>query len=919
MLTRSYPYKVWETDHFLIHYYEENHLLLEETAKNLEAAYEEITAVLDAKPNRKLPFFLYTTHNEFEENRIVAVGEGTGGVTEAFKDRFLVFHDGTLRWLRHVIFHEFTHEIEFAILNAGFWKSARLLKSILYPLWIMEGMAEYFAGDIDKPTDLMYARDAATSQAAPAFKLKDLHNFNHLKPHQVTKAYKQSASVMEFIAEEYGREKLGLLLKAYRERFDITAVLLDVLGLDLDRFDRNYREWLEEKYDGLKQNLDEPVHYGAKLTASLGPLPTFRHSPVFAPDGSSIYYIALREGFPAIYEQQVAGGKTRIILGRQFKHFDWIALEERNLALSADGRYLYFIAEKKQKDYLYRYDLKTDDLARRAVGHFTALKSPHVNPLNPDELVLAAMENGFFDLLIFDFKTGSMKERVTADPQDDDYPVYLPDGSGLIYSTEIGLTKEGRSNRDLYLWQRRNRLAQRLTQGPLIEKTPAISSDGERVIFISDAGDAWDVYELSRSSGVVLKLTRTLTGIFSPSYKPATDAIMFAALRDGEIDVYLGERRYFLNEDVSSSFLAMPGKSLESVPLSVNYKGAYKSHFGTDLFFPALFFSTEGGLFALGYWQGSDLLGYHNVAGNLVLNTGSSLVDYSLDYTYSRWRPELSLIVKGAQIRDFAFISDQGENLRKREHLQMLVAGYPLDRFNRLETGVATAQRFDTFPSETEAISNYQEFRVLWRFVHDTTTAPYLVVTRGRRVAVGWRRAFDAGTFNLDYGTRFLEWHEFLPLMKDSTLGSRLVYKYSLGRDFEAFPLGGVGQVRGYPRERESERRRATLVHNLEFRFPLVPDLNYHMWYMFPDFYIKNIYLGLFSDQGVRFNDGARALLDDWPQRRRQDFFHAVGVSLKLNTFILETFPFFFSFEWAERTTRGGSIFYGSIAQYFKF
>jgi len=109
------------------------------------------------------------------------------------------------------------------------------------------------------------------------------------------------------------------------------------------------------------------------------------------------------------------------------------------------------------------------------------------------------------------------------------------------------------------------------------------------------------------------------------------------------------------------------------------------------------------------------------------------------------------------------------------------------------------------------------------------------------------------------------------------------------------------------------------LISNLECRLPLFPDVNYHMWYMFPDFYIKNIYLGLFSDQGVRWSVPTRELRDRWGELKKESFYHAAGVSLKFNTFVLELFPFFFSFEWAKRTTTGGSVFYGSVFQFFTF
>ncbi|MEK6544693.1 MAG: hypothetical protein AABZ44_09700, partial [Elusimicrobiota bacterium] len=891
------------------------------TADHLEDAYASVTAALGAKPEKKLAFFLYTNHNEFEQNRVVNVGEGTGGVTEAFKDRFLVFNDGSTRWLRHVIFHEFTHEVEFAVLNAGFWKSARLLKSILYPLWIMEGLAEIMSGEIDAPIDRMYANDAATSDSAPPFHIRDLHNFNHLKPNQITRGYKQGASMLEFIRDEYGQDKLGVILKAYRDRFDVDAVLIDVLGLDATRFDRNYNEWLEESYGAAARRQDEPSVYGERLTESKPPIPIFRKSPVTTHDGKSFFYISMREGFPGIYEQDIDSGKVRLRVGRKFGAYDWIAFEDGNLAISGDDRYVYFVGEKNQRDQLYRYDRAKGRLTHKAIEEFEALKSPAVDPQHPDEVAVSVMENGRYDIVIFDYAKGAVVERVTSDPQDDDDVEYLADGSGLLYSTEIAMTTSGVADRDLYLWRRSDRLAQRLSRNPGAERHPSVSADGRKVVFIADGSGQWDIYELDLASGKVARKTRVMTGVFAPSYSGASGDIMFSSYRDGEMDVYRGSAARFLDEDVSADFsaLAPPPEHEKTAVGLLKDPVAYKGSFGTDLFFPAFFFSTQGGLFALAYWQGSDFLGYHNMATNFAVNSGYGALEYSTNYSYSRYRTQYGLAFKGAQYRDPTLLSDQGEDLRKVEHAQMGFASYPLDRFNRVETGVTLVERYNYFPQDKFVLTNLQDLHWSLQFVRDTTSAPYLVVTRGSRFFAGFRKAFANGDYDIDYLTKYAEYHQYLPIGTDSTIASRFAVRQSYGTDYEVFPLAGQGGVRGYPRESEADARRSVVVNSLELRVPLFSDVNYHMWYMFPDFYFKNIYLGVFSDQGVRYNGRISDLTRDWKQHKDQDFLHSLGVSLKFNTFILETFPLFVSLEWAKRTATHGSIFYGSIFQYFKF
>jgi hypothetical protein len=145
----AFPWRVVSTPHFDVYTTPASDPFLPRAIEILESAHARITADLAVPIPERTPVFLFPTHNTFEQNNIVGeVGEGTGGVTEAFKNRLLIFHDGTDAWLRHVLPHEFTHVVEFEALYGGFWRSARLLKSPFYPLWFMEGLAEYESGDV---------------------------------------------------------------------------------------------------------------------------------------------------------------------------------------------------------------------------------------------------------------------------------------------------------------------------------------------------------------------------------------------------------------------------------------------------------------------------------------------------------------------------------------------------------------------------------------------------------------------------------------------------------------------------------------------------------------------------------------------------------------------------------------------------
>ena len=96
LIARKFDWHVAQTDHFDVYYYPGSEAWLPHVSEYLETSYSRVTKGLGIEIPDRSPFFLFLNHNEFEQNNIVDVGEGTGGVTEAFKNRFLVFNDGTL-------------------------------------------------------------------------------------------------------------------------------------------------------------------------------------------------------------------------------------------------------------------------------------------------------------------------------------------------------------------------------------------------------------------------------------------------------------------------------------------------------------------------------------------------------------------------------------------------------------------------------------------------------------------------------------------------------------------------------------------------------------------------------------------------------------------------------------------------------
>ncbi|MBI4396938.1 MAG: PD40 domain-containing protein, partial [Elusimicrobia bacterium] len=899
-------WNVISTEHFHIHYTAKSEPLVPFAAQYLEEAYRIVTARLAMPIPKKIPFFLFATHNRFEENNIADVDEGTGGVTEAFKNRLSVYNDGSLFWLKHVIFHEFVHVVQFETLYGGFWKSVRLLKSPFYPMWFTEGQAEYETEELDRGTEDLYLRDAAASQRL--YPLSALHGFSHMRPHEVTLAYKQGAAAVRFLDQEYGGENSRLLLKLMKEDIGLTSLVMELTRQDFAVFEKRYLEYLSDYYACQTEGLEEPEAYGRRLTPS-DILPVFNTSPAISPDGRFLAYLTDRHGTRELVLYDFQEQSHRILAGREWRKLENIQAEGRAISFSPDGRTLAFVGEKRQRDFLYLYDIKRDRL-RQVRTPFEQIRSPAFHPALP-RLAVVGMSRGFNDL--YEISTeGGVLRRLTNSLTDESDPMYSPDGRTLIFSEEAVAPElhEHGPERNLAALSLTERSADPvpLTDMPGSETAPVFTPDGRSIVFVAGPSSISNLYRLDPANGRspaallagavgrVTQLTRVIGGNFTPVLSPRDPSRMvFVSFRKTSQNIYLANPS-LMDPSVSLAELpaqpssrnwstldptateentapptepviaqrptaparsaagerpTAPADPLHRVPgtaagrdLFTGDPREYRFHASTDLFFPLLFYSTEGGLFVGGFWQWSDYLGNHGLQTTTEYASGDDSLDYQIQYQYKAFRPQFFLTSQGQQ-----FYLDFERTARTREYTHALTVSYPFDRFHRLDGTVGTVFRKETYGLFPEFNQEERENLFAASLTRETVIGRYLAVTSGNRSQYTYRAARPVFGGDLSYQTHVFELHQFTPTGREGTVAVRWLSGLSEGRNPQSFRLGGSDRLRGYSRFGAANEASRFTIANLEWR-PLLTYINYNGWFLFPDVSLKALYGALFTDIG---------------------------------------------------------------------
>ncbi len=135
------------------------------------------------------------------------------------------------------------------------------------PRWLAEGIAvyettaarPYWQMNLDFPFVLAFKN----RRLLP---LRDLDaGFNRpTNPGQVSLSYFQAAQVVEFIVQKYGREKLVSMFPKFRAGLKTPAVVDEVFGMDIDALDREFRDFIVQKYNLRNVDFDfEPEQIAA--------------------------------------------------------------------------------------------------------------------------------------------------------------------------------------------------------------------------------------------------------------------------------------------------------------------------------------------------------------------------------------------------------------------------------------------------------------------------------------------------------------------------------------------------------------------------------------------------------------------------------------------------------------------------------
>src|SRR6185503_16605298 len=276
-------FEVLKTEHFDIDYYPEGKEADEQAGRLAERWYARLSRILGHQFKQRQPIILYASQPQFQQTNTLggAPGEGTGGVTEAFKRRVVLPVGASLAETDHVLGHELVHAFQYDMTGHGKISETNYPAALNMPLWFIEGMAEYLSlGPVD-PHTAMWIRDAARQEKG----LPTIHQLDRTRYFP----YRYGQALWAYIGARFGDAVIGRTLRRLGPRTnDAEQVLKDVLGVDSKTLSADWHAAIKAAMEPAMVGRKLPDSYGAALVTEKGQGGKLNVGPVLSPDGDSL-------------------------------------------------------------------------------------------------------------------------------------------------------------------------------------------------------------------------------------------------------------------------------------------------------------------------------------------------------------------------------------------------------------------------------------------------------------------------------------------------------------------------------------------------------------------------------------------------------------------------------------------------------
>jgi hypothetical protein len=845
----NFAWRVYKSPHFEVYYYPEFEQHLARLVSYLESGYLKISTGLKHEMPKPVPVIFYKTHSEFRQTNLFPafVPEGVAAFTEPLLNRMVIPIDEPPDQLQGLITHELVHAFAFDLIPRGIGYG---IQQRPIPLWVDEGLADYFRG-IWEPLDLMMIRDAALSDNVPKLSRAEFQAFSGRL------VYNMGHAAFEFMEARYGKEGIRQFLYTLRKGIlggSTEELYKQAFRTTPEEFDAAFDKWLKERFKPFRDR-QRPDDFGRNLSPSpektsftqafgFAPSPSGEIAAVITAnrqDGEAdVVLVSLRDG--EVIKNLTAG------FDNEWESFginsEFVA--GRSIAFSPNGDHVGFFALTGKDRSFFLVSALDGGVRRKVRVPLDEVQAPCLLP-DGRTVLLAALKEGVSDIWSLDIETGAVT-NLTNDAYADNNPQVSPDGKLVVYERRIS------GNNKVYAFPLADPSRKtQLTFGPFDDSAPTFSGDGKRVYYSSNEDDDIpNVRSLDLQTGVIAQYTDVFGGTMAPAplKTPRGERLAFITYYKGEYLLHTKDTAEPIKEveqEVQTAAEGLvdfqPDVSHEVVPENKRRKRLFEGLY------------LEGrppinvGVTSSGNFYGGTSIALTDVLGDQLFQaTVLSVSSYRIyDGRYTNLAARLQYGVNvfdqtyffypyyaqyanyyGYDTRDLAIAT-------QRYTGGQVFAQYPLDTFRRLEFGLGVARVNEQFGDASVEqlvcqdaailgvpcfLNNGWQMPISARITQETTRFAEFGPLSGSTFSVGVTVAPGIGGL-LQRTTVDADLRKYLRLGGTTAL---LAFRgrgfYSTGDNPDFFYFGGNMELRGYPYYGLAGNQ--GFFANAEFRTPII-------------------------------------------------------------------------------------------------
>ena len=534
-----------------------------------ENAYYHLNQFFRHPILNRIPIIVYSSKQDFQSTNIIypLLTEGIGGFTETLRNRVSLPFDGSYKKFEEILIHELVHayinDIEGAFFRDPFLRS---LSSNL-PFWFSEGLPEYLALKGNDISNQKFIIDMIIND-----QLRDMEFLGGFF------AYRLGESLLVWIAEEWSDTKVTEYFYNIRTYPDIHNATKVTFGFDFTELQNKFRLYVKRKYSHMLNDTNVPWEIATRHTIAKETHAYQNIFPRFSPNGNDFIFFSSHKARTSILKGSTykLNNDKVVLIGERTARFEEFHFDRNNIVwlsnygISAqsdisnanslkdngtntaeqNNQTIAFVAKTAFADVIYFYDVERKRVVSEfSFPEFDSIYEIDVSPCNNFIAITAQKENKC-DLYIYNISTNELKQLT-----DDFYFAYSPawssDGQNIAFVSEryigplINNDNESIDSTHLFGKMAKNIYYCNVHTGDFFQIThdtydnyhPKWINDAQ-IAFITDKSGISHINIIDINENTRATVTNMLSGIHSFDYSNVNETLIFSVYFENAFDIY---------------------------------------------------------------------------------------------------------------------------------------------------------------------------------------------------------------------------------------------------------------------------------------------------------------------------------------------------------------------------------------------